>query len=246
MTDWIADASPRSKARVAGLFEALEGLTSASGQVLILGRLVVRGNAAATAAGILGHERLFWFGFALSLVAVLFHIGWTLLFHDVMKVVNRSVSALAVSVMLVGCALQASTALLYLAPWLVLDAGTAVSGMTPDQLHALAYVFVRLNAYSFNVYLVFFGAWCTLNGYLIFRSTFLPRILGILLAIDGVGWMLYVSPAFAVTLFPVIATASALAEIPLQFWLLVFGVNDRRWREQAASAGAAPAEFPIW
>jgi len=88
-------------------------------------------------------------------------------------------------------------------------------------------------------HLVFFGFWCVLIGYLIFRSTFLPRILGVLLAIDGLAWMLYLSPPLANHLFPLIAVASGLAEIPLQLWLLVVGVNAERWKEQEAAAGAS-------
>jgi hypothetical protein len=74
-----------------------------------------------------------------------------------------------------------------------------------------------------------------LIGYLIFRSAFLPRILGVLLAIDGLGWMFYLSPPLAAHLFPLIATAAGFAEIPLELWLIVAGVNAQRWREQAAA-----------
>lgn len=232
----IAEASPRFKARLAGVFEALEGLTSAFGQVVVLGRLVVSGNAAATAANILGHERLFWLGFASSLVGVACHVVWALLFYELFKPVNRSLSLLAAFFGLVVCALQAVTGLLYLAPLLVLKGGNALSAFPPEQLQALAFVFLKLNAYAFEVDLVFFGFWCVLTGYLIFRSTFLPRILGALLAIDGLGWALYLHPPLAIQLFPFIAAASALAEFPLQLWLLVFGVNASRWKEQAAAA----------
>jgi len=93
-----------------------------------------------------------------------------------------------------------------------------------------------VNGQAFNVDLVFFGLWCVLSGYLILRSTFMPRILGALLMIDGVGWMLFMLPPLANTLFPAIAVASGLAELPLQFWLIVFGVNSERWNEQAGAA----------
>jgi hypothetical protein len=237
MTDRTFEASPRFKARIAGAFEALEGLTSASGQVFILGRLVVSGNAAATAANILGHERLFWLGFALSLIGVACHVVWVVLFYDLFKPVNRGISLLAAFVGLVVCAMQALTAFLYLAPLLILQGGTSVSALTAQQLQALALIFLRLNTYAFDVDLVFFGLWCALTGYLIFRSTFLPRILGVLLAIDGLGWMMYLHPPLAYHLFPFIAAASGLAEIPLQLWLLVRGVNPQRWKEQAVAAG---------
>jgi hypothetical protein len=237
MTERIAAARPRSKARLAGVFEALEGLTSSFGQVFVLGRLAVSGNAAATAANILGHQQLFWFGFTSSVLGVAFHIAWALLFYELLRPVNRSVSLLAAFVILVGCAMQALTSLLYLAPLLILTGGSSVSAFTVEQLQSLAVVFLKLNGIAFDIDLVFFGLWCVLTGYLIFRSTFLPRILGVLLAIDGMGWMLYLSPPLAVRLFPFIAAASGLAEIPLQLWLLIAGVNAERWKEQARGAG---------
>lgn len=236
MIEPIAGMSPRFKARVAGIFEALEGLTSAYGQVVVLGALVVSGNAAATAANILGHQRLFWLGFASSLLGVAFHVIWVALFYELFKPVNRSLSLLAAFVGLVVCAIQAFTALFYLAPLLILQGGSSLSAFSAAQLQGLAAVFLKLNTYAFNVDLVFFGLWCVLTGYLIFRSTFLPRILGVLLAIDGLGWMLYVHPPLAYSLFHFIAVASAIAEIPLQLWLIVMGVNPQRWKEQASAA----------
>jgi hypothetical protein len=232
----IAERSPRFKARMAGVFEFLEGLTSSGGQVVILGGFVVADNATTPAANILAHEQLFWLGFASSLIAVAFHIAWAFLFYDLFKPVNRSVSLLALCVILVGCAMQALTSLLYLAPLLVLQGGSSLSAFTPHQVQELALVFLNLNAQAFEIYLVFFGLWCVLIGYLIFRSTFLPRILGVLLAIDGLAWMLYLSPPLAQHLFLLIAVASGLAEIPLQLWLLVVGVNPQRWNEQARAA----------
>lgn len=233
MTQRITEWSPRAKARLAGVFEALEGLTSTFGQVFGLGRLIVVGNAAATAANILKHETLFRLGFASSLFGVVFHLGWAFLFYQLFKPVNKSVSFCAVFVILVGCAIQAVAALLYLAPLLILTAGSPLSALTQQQLQALAYMFLKLNGLAFDTYLVFFGLWCVLSGYLIFRSTFLPRILGVLLAIDGLGWMTYMSPPLGNYLFPIIAVASGLAEIPLQLWLLIFGVNNERWKAQA-------------
>ena len=225
--------SPKAKARLAGVFEALEGLTSAFGQVIIPGQLIVVGNAAATAANILNHENLFRLGFALSLFGALFHLGWAFLFYQLFRPVNRNVSSCAVFVILVGCAIQAVTALFYLAPLLVLTAGSSLGDLTQQQLQALAYLFLKLNGLAFDTYLVFFGLWCVLIGYLIIKSTFLPRILGVLLAIDGLAWMTYMSPPLGHYLFPVIAVASGLAEIPLQLWLLIFGVNNERWKAQA-------------
>jgi uncharacterized protein DUF4386 len=234
MTQKINGWSPKAKARLAGVFEALEGFTSTFGQVTVLGKLIVVGNAAATAANILKHETLFRLGFASSLIGVVFHLGWAFLFYQLFRPVNRSVSYCAVFVILVGCSIQAVTAVFYLAPLLLLTAGSAVSALTQQQLQALAYMFLKLNGLGFDTYLVFFGLWCVLIGYLIFRSSFLPRILGVLLVIDGLGWMMFMSPPLGHYLFPIIAVACGLAEIPLQLWLLIFGVNNERWKAQAS------------
>jgi hypothetical protein len=237
MTERIVETSPRVKARMAGVFQLLEALTATFGQVIVRDKLVIAGNAAATAANILGHEPLFWLGFASSLIGVVFHIAWATLMYELLKPVNKSLSLLAAFVVLVGCAMQALTSFLYLSPLLILQGGSPLSAFTPEQLQALAVMFLKLNAYSFNVDLVFFGFWCVLTGYLIFRSTFLPRILGVLLAISGFGYLTYLYPPLGYHLFfPYIVVASALGEIPLELWLIVMGVNAQRWKVQASAA----------
>ncbi len=239
MMERIAETSPRFKARMAGVCQLMEAVTAAFGGVIIPGKLVVAGNAAATAANILGHERLFWLGFVLSLIGVAFHIAWVLLMYELLNPVNSSLSRLAAFVILVGCAIQALASLLYLAPLIILQGGSSLSAFTPEQLQALALVFLRLNDYAFQMYLVFFGAWCLLIGYLIFRSTFLPRILGVLLAISGLRWVIYLYPPLAHRLWHIIDAASALGEIPVELWLIVMGVNTQRWNEQASAAAAS-------
>lgn len=236
------ETSPRSLARLAGLFQFLEGLTATFGEVIVLGKLIVSGNAPATAANIQGHEQLFWLGFASSVIGVGFHLAWALLIYDLFKPVNRRVSLYAVFAILVGCAIQALTILFYLAPYLVLQGGSSLSGFTTAQLQSLAYAFLRVNAYAFDLYLVFFGLWCVMIGYLIFRSAFMPRILGVLLAIAGVGWMTFLLPPLGIYLFmPYLAGASALGELPVMVWLLVVGVNVKKWEEQAAAWRASSA-----
>ena len=234
----VTEASPRSLARLAGVFQLLEAVTATFGQVIVVGWLVVPGNASATADKILGNERLFWFGFASCLIGIVCHIAWALLVYDLLKRVHRRLSLFAVFVILVGCAIQALTSVFYLAPLLVLTGGSSVSAFTTEQLHALAFLFVRLNAYAFDTYLVFFGLWCVLIGLLIFRSTFLPRILGVLFAISGLGYLTFLSPPLANYLFfPYIAAAVAPGEISVMLWFLVFGVNARRWKAHASYGG---------
>jgi hypothetical protein len=234
MMERIAQTSPRIKARMAGLSQLLEALTATFGQVIVPGKLFVLGSAATTATNILAHQQLFWLGFGSSLIGVIFHIVWAFLLYDLLKPVDRRLSLFAMFVILVACAVQALNSLLYVAPLSILTSGNTAGAFTTEQLQALALLFVKLNTYAFDIYLVFFGFWLILIGYLIFRSAFMPRVLGVLLAISGLGWMLFLIPPFATHLFPVIAAASALGEIPLEFWLIIKSVNAQRWREQAS------------
>ena len=82
--------------------------------------------------------------------------------------------------------------------------------------------------------LVFFGVYCSLIAYLIFRSTFLPRFLSVLMAFAGLGWLTFLSPSFALSLSPYIFFPGIIGEGALTLWLVVFGVDEKRWKEQLA------------
>ena len=83
--------------------------------------------------------------------------------------------------------------------------------------------------------LVFFGPYCILIGYLILRSTFLPRFLGVLMAFAGLGWLVFLSP-HAILLLTYLKVLGFLAEASLMLWLIMKGVNVQRWKEQASAA----------
>jgi len=231
-----AEWSPRSKARVAGIFYLLEALTAVFGQLYVPGMLVVSGDAAATTTNILGNELLFRLSLAATLIAVACHIVWVLLFYDLFKPVNRSLSLLAAFFGLVAIALQAVSSVFQHAPLVVLRGGGSLSAFTTDQLQALALMFLQMKAQTFNIYLVFFGFWCVLIGYLIFRSTFLPRIIGWLVALAGLSYLMLLWPPLVNYLAPYNLALAAPGEISLLLWLLVVGVNDQRWKEQARAA----------
>ncbi len=129
---------------------------------------------------------------------------------------------------------MAFSSLFRLAPLVVLGGSQYLGVFKVEQLRALALLFLELNAQAGNIYLVFFGLFNVLIGYLIFKSTFLPRILGVLMALSGLGWLTFMSPSLANYLFTYIAVLGIIAELSLMLWLLVRGVNVQRWKEQAA------------
>jgi len=83
--------------------------------------------------------------------------------------------------------------------------------------------------------LVFFGFYALLTGYLILRTTFLPRFLGVLSVLGGLGWLTFLNQPLGYRMFPYIAVLGILGAVALIVWLLVFGVNEQRWKEQASA-----------
>ncbi|MFZ0960915.1 MAG: DUF4386 domain-containing protein [Terriglobia bacterium] len=233
MKEWIREAT-RPKARIAGFIYLLNFLT---GVVAVPGfKLVVSDNATATAANILAHQPLYRLGFAALLINVVIYVAVTVLFYDLFKPVNRSLSLVAAFFSLVGCAVQALACLFYLAPLVVLGGSQYLSVFKVEQLHALALMSFELYGQAYNIGLVFFGFYCLLIGYLIFRSTFIPRILGVMMALAGLAWLTFLSPPLANYLLPYNLAVGALMELSLTLWLLAMGVNVERWREQARAA----------
>ena len=237
MTEPIIERSPQSLARIAGVFDFLEALASGFGQVIVPGMLVVAGNAAATTANILAHGSLFRFSTLAALIGVACHIVWIFLFYKLFKPVNRSISLLAAFIGLIAVAIQVFSSLFQAAPLVLMDAGQSFSSFNVEQLQALTFMFLRFSARAFNIYLAFFGIWCVLIGYLIFRSTFMPRILGVLEALAGLCWLTFLWPPLGHYLSPYNQVLAAVGELLLMLWLLVMGVNAQRWKDQASAAG---------
>jgi len=111
----------------------------------------------------------------------------------------------------------------------LLAASLAFVGLTFEAL--------RLQPQGVNIAIVIHGFYCLLIGYLIFRSAFLPRILGALMAFAGLGWLTYLSNPLVNYLSPYNLASALLAEVSVLLWLLVMGVNVQRWKEQAGAAG---------
>ena len=236
MTEHMADSSPRPGARLTGAVYLAYFLTAICAGLLMKG-LVVSGDAAATAHNLRAHEPLFRAGMAVGLVATALYIAVTALFYELFKPVSRSLSLLAAFFSLLGCAVQAGGNLFLLAPLIVLGGGQSLSVFNVEQLQALALLFLKLRVQGMNIELVLFAFYDLLIGTLIFRSAFLPSVLGVLMALAGLGWLSALYPPLAAALSPSIEILGFLAEVALMLWLLVRGVNVPRWREQFSATG---------
>jgi hypothetical protein len=234
MTERIANASPRRVARITGVLYLLTILTGIFAEMFVSGRLVVNGDAAATTANILAHKGLFQAGFAFYLIEMACQISTAALFYYLLRPVNRSLALVGAFLELAGCVIKTSSRLFYIAPLLVLGDSHYLSAFSPEQLQALALLFLRVNDRGAAMALVFFGFSTPVNGYLMLRSTFLPRILGVLGILGGLGWLAFLYPPLGYRLFPFIAALGILGSLVTIFWLLVFGVNEQRWKELAS------------
>jgi hypothetical protein len=233
MMERMAEASTHPRARITGIVYLLYFLTAVFGEFFMRG-LVVSGDAAATANNVLAHQPLFRLGLATGLIATACYVAVTALFYDLFKHVNRSLSLLAAFFSLVGCAILAFASLFRIGPLVVLGGGQYLSAFKVEQLRALAFLFLELYGQAVNICFVFFGVYCLLIGYLIFKSAFLPRILGVLMAFAGLGWLTFLSAPLANYLSPYIQVLGVFAEGSLMLWLLVMGVNVAKWEEKAS------------
>lgn len=237
MTERITETLLRLKARIIGALYLLTILTGIFAQGFVSGRLVVDSDAAATAASILTHRGLFQLGYAVYLIEMACNIAMTALFYDLLKPAGRSVSLLAAFLGFAGCVIKTFSRVFFITPLFILGGAPFLSVFSAEQLQALALLSFKVNDRGAQMALVFFGFYALLTGYLIVRSTFLPRILGVLGMFGGLGWLSFLYLPFGHLLFPYVVALALLGAGALIVWLLVFGVNEPRWKEQANTAG---------
>jgi hypothetical protein len=227
--------SPRAKARLVAVLAFIEGMTAVWGNLRLPEQFMVLRDPAATAANILSNETLFQLGVTLSLIAVAFHIASLIVFYHLFKPVSPTVALLAAFFGMTCIALQAVSAIFQVAPLVILHSSEYSSAFTVEQLQALAYLALRLQGQTINMNLIFFGVSALLLGYLIFRSGFMPRIIGLLEMVAGTSYLVLLWPPLASALHPYYLFF-AIGELVLGLWLLVKGVDNERWHERSHAA----------
>jgi len=223
--------SPQIYARIAGLLYLIVIAAGIIAQMVISGRIVVDGDAAATATNIRMHGDLFQLGFTVYLVEMACQIAQTALFYILLRPVNRNVALFALVFSLVGCTIKTFSRLFYIAPLLVLGDSHYLNVFNAEQLQALALLLLNVNNQGAGIALAFFGISTFLNGVLIFRSTFLPRILGVLSMMGGLGWLTFIYPPLGNQLFLYILPLGLIGAGSQILWLLVKGVNVEKWEK---------------
>jgi hypothetical protein len=236
-------ASPRRLARIAGGLYLVNIVLGFFAIGYVPATLVVAGDPAATAHNIQAQELLYRFGLVAHVVILVTNVPLAVIFYDLFKVVSRRVALLVVFFTLVGTAIEGANLTSQFTPLALLGGGQYSSALSAQQLHAIAYMPVDLEGISYAVNSVFFAFYGLAIGYLIFKSTFVPRVIGILVAIGATCYLTYsfasfLAPGFARHLVPYIQLPSLVGEGSFCVFLLVVGLNVQRWNERASAVEA--------
>ena len=219
----------KKTARIAGFLYFMYIATSIIGNEF--GRFVSV-DAPAMVNNIMAHESLFRIGFVISLFSGVFFLlaAWAL--YVLLKPVNKNIALLFLLLNLGGFAIFYFSMLDLFASLLLLSGADYLKAFQPDQLQAQAILFINLYKNGYIIAQIPYGIWLFPLGYLVFKSDFLPKILGRLLIVDCFGLLIYVFqrfllPGYEVISYPCLAV-SFIAELSLTLWLLIKGVKDQK------------------
>lgn len=241
-----AGPAQSAHARLAGLGYLLIIVTGIFAEFFVRGSLVVPGDAATTATNILAAESLYRAGLAAEFVMLLSDLLVAVLLYLIFRPVSRTLATLAAALRLAHAAVLGLNLLNTWWPLLLLGDATHLAALGTEQRHALALLFLEAHSYGYVIGLVFFGVHCLVLGVLVRRSGHLPRILGALLLVAGVG---YLVDSFGRTLMPgyddhaalmtaIVFIPAFVGELSFCLWLLVRGVDpERRYARKVEVTG---------
>jgi hypothetical protein len=221
-------------ARIAGVLLLLSLVGGGFGEFFVPTALIVPADAGATAHNILNSQGTFRLGFAGYLLEAICDISLTFVFYVLLKPVNANIAFLAVLFRIVATATFAVCELFYFAALSILGGAAYLKSFTPAQLDTLALLSLKFYEFSGQLLIVFYGIACVLLGYLVFKSGYIPKFLGVLFALAGIG---FVAKSFALVLAPALAFPWLIAATPfalllLMGWFFVKGVDIPKWEER--------------
>lgn len=224
--------SPQLYARLAGILYLIIIIAGVFGELLVRNKLLVYGDATATANNIINSEFLWRIGITGDLIMHICDLPVMIILYYLLKPVNRKLALLNLSFNLIQTAVLVINKLNLLAALFFLGDAEYLKSFSPDQLHALSYLSIKLHDFGFGIGLIFFGFVCLFEGYLIFKSGYFPKAFGVLMSIAG---LCYLTNSFALLIAPQFSSIALLmpcfiAELSLSLWLIFKGVNLPIWK----------------
>ncbi len=218
-------------ARIAGLLYLLLALTGVFRLIYVPSTLIVFGDATATADNITSSELLFRTGILSGLISNIIFVFLALALYRLLKEISHKQAILMVILVVISVAATFVNTLNQLAALIILSGADFLSVFEKPELDALAYVFLRFHSHGIQAIQIFWGLWLFPFGFLVYRSRFIPKILGVLLIIAGFAYLLgsfmfFVLPQYKATISPLI-TILEMAELPIILWLLIVGAKSQ-------------------
>jgi uncharacterized protein DUF4386 len=237
MIDRTVETSPQFYARIGGWLYLLIIVAGMFGEIFVRNKLIVSGDVTATANNIIAAPSLWRLGITGDLIMHVCDVPVMLVIYVLLRPVNSFLALLALLFNLIQTAVLVANKLNLLTTLFLLGDANYRSAFGPHQLDALSYLPLKLHDYGFGVGLIFFGFVCLIEGYLIFKSGYLPKTIGALMQIAGLCYLtnsfaLLLDPALASALFPAIMVPALIAETSFCLWLIVMGVNVPKWEER--------------
>jgi len=222
-------SSPQHLARTAGLLYLVIIVLGLTGELVVRAGIIAPGDAATTAANIGASTGLFRLGFFADSVMLLCDVALAVLLYLLLRPVNQALALMAMCFRLVQTAVIGGNLLHYHAALIALGSPEYAALFGAEQLNAVAALFLDLHSHGYDLGLLPFGLSCLLLGYLVYRSGFLPRFLGVLLAAAGIVYLVgsytrFLFPGYVETVMPIYLVA-IVAESAMCLWLLIKGVD---------------------
>ncbi|MCP4418073.1 MAG: DUF4386 domain-containing protein [Chloroflexi bacterium] len=226
--------NPNKTAKIAGSLYLIMSLLGAFGILYVPSTLIVQGDMATTANNIMANESLFRLGIVGALSVQIVQIFLVLALYKLLKPVNQNQALFMVIFILVAVPIAMLNELNHFAVLLLLNGVEYLTAFTTEQLQAQLSLFFDLHEHGIFIAQIFWGLWLFPMGYLIVKSGFLPKIIGVLLFVAGFGYLVdsfifFLIPDFGITF----SEYTFLGELLITFWLLIKGVNVEQWKKHA-------------
>lgn len=235
LTSMRSETSPKVYARIGGLLYLVIIITGFCSEFFFRGKLIVAGDPAATATNIMASPGLWRIGIALEYVCIICTIILAMIYYYLLRPVHRELNLLAAFFRMVSIPVQAVSLLYLIDALFPLTRKELFTVFTADQLYRMTSLSIRAHSTGYNVSLLILGFCFLIHGYLIFKSGFLPKVLGILIQIAGVGYLTHcftfiLEPALTKWTFPTMMLPVLAGETSLCLWLLVKGIDVDKWK----------------
>lgn len=222
--------SNNTLARAAGFLYLIMIFAGGFAEAFVRQELTVSGDAVATAHNILASEQMYRFGFVADLLVIICSTFLTLIFYILFKPVNRNLSLLALVFSIGATAVMAINLLNQLAPLLLLHNSSYLKAFTIEELQTLSLFFLHLQQQGYGISLLLFAFYFPIIGWLVYKSNFIPRMIGILYTLAGVGYLInslamFLFPPLAANLFPYVLLPAFIGEVSMSLWLLIKGIK---------------------